>query len=189
MTEQMNDLTIIRQAGPDDAAAVAAIHCESWRSAYRGILPDVYLDQEAPAERLRYWRAKLAAAKEGGFVLLAVNGGDPVGFVAVSRPGEPGYDADIDSLHVSPDVRGGGVGRRLLGAAAQRLLTEGAGSACLRVYDANEAAARFYRRLGGMADATGIDPFAGADMPDTRYGWRDLAALATACASTPERPA
>lgn len=181
MREDTDDIMNIRPAGPEDAAAVAAIHCESWRSAYRGILPDAYLDHEAPAERLRYWAAKLAAPSEGGFVLMAANGGDPVGFVAVSRPGEPGYDADIDSLHVDPARRGGGVGQRLLGAAAARLVADGASSACLRVYDANEAAARFYRRLGGVADATGIDPFAGADMPDTRYGWRDLAALAAAC--------
>ena len=189
MTEQKNDLTIIRPAGPDDAAAVAAIHSESWRQVYRGILPDAYLDNETREERLRYWTTALSAPQQGCFVLLAQRRNNPLGFVAVRRPGEPGYDADIDNLHIVPGRRGGGVGRRLLGAAAARLLAEGAGSACLRVYDANKAAARFYRRLGGLADATGIDPFAGADMPDTRYGWRDLAALVAACASTPARPA
>ncbi len=181
MTEQKNDLTIIRPAGVKDAAAVAAIHCDSWRSAYRGILPDDYLENEVKEERLRYWTAALAAPQPGCFVLLAQRRMSPLGFVAVRRPGEPGYDADIDNLHIVPGRRGGGVGRRLLGAAAARLLADGAISACLRVYDGNKAAARFYRRLGGVADATGIDPFAGADMPDTRYGWRDLAALAAAC--------
>ena len=181
MPDSSRERTSIRPAGAGDAETIAAIHCESWRAVYRGILPDGYLDREVAGERRRYWSAALSAPAPGGFVLVAARGADILGFIAVARPGEPGYEAVIDNLHVRPGLRGGRIGRRLLGAAAARLAAEGAASACLRVFDANKAAARFYRKLGGIADATGIDPFAGANMPDTRYGWRDLAALAAAC--------
>lgn len=181
-------MTEIRTATLDDAPAVATIHSESWRDAYRGILPDDYLDREAARERRRYWTKALARPGRRGFVLIAVRGEETLGFVSVSRPGETGYDADIENLHVEPGLRGEGLGRKLLGAAAERLMAAGAISACLRVYDANKGAARFYRRMGGVADARGLDPFAGADMPDTRYGWRDLAVLAAACGVTPAPP-
>lgn len=176
-----SDPPVIRTAGAGDAAAIANLHTESWREVYRGILPDAYLDHEIVGERLRYWTLALAT-QTGGFVLVACHDGAPSGFIAVARYGEPGYDAVVDSLHVAAAWRGGGLGRRLMGQAASRLLAAGASSVCLRVFDANAAAIRFYRRLGGWPDGAGVDGFAGADMPDTRFGWPDLAALRDACA-------
>ena len=170
----------IRTAGAGDAAAIASLHTQSWREVYRGILPDTYLNHEVGGERLRHWTGALAAS-DGGFVLVAGTDDAVSGFIAVARDSEPGYDAVIDSLHVAAAWRGCGLGRRLMGQAAARLLADGATSVCLRVFDANTAAIRFYRRLGGRPDGTGIDPFASADMPDTRFGWRDLAALREAC--------
>ncbi len=171
---------LIRPATATDADVVAALHADSWREVYRGILPDAYLDGDVDEERRLHWRALLSEPR-AGFVLVACHGDVPSGFIAVRRGGEPGYDAVIDSLHVAARWRGSGLGRRLMGCAATRLRAEHASSVCLRVYDANRGAIRFYRRLGGQPDGTGIDPFAGADMPDTRIGWRDLAALCAAC--------
>ena len=176
-----SDPETIEEAGAGDAAAIAAIHAASWREVYRGILPDRFLDHDVAEERRRYWVAALADPRSGDFTLAALRGGAVRGFISVARGGEPGYDAVIDSLHVMPGGRGAGLGRRLIGHAAAWLIEEGAASVALRVYKANEHAIRFYERLGGLADGTGIDPFAGADMPDTRYGWRDLPALAKAC--------
>jgi ribosomal protein S18 acetylase RimI-like enzyme len=172
----------IAEAGAGDAAAIAAIHTASWREVYRGILPDRFLDHDVAEERQAYWDAALASPRPGDFTLTALRGGTIRGFISVMRGGEPGYDAVIESLHVLPGERGGGLGRRLIGRAAARLIDEGASAVALRVYDANKAAIRFYERLGGQRDGTGIDPFAGADMPDIRYGWRDLPTLAHACA-------
>ena len=175
------DTETIAEAGADDAAAIAAIHIESWRAVYRGILPEDYLDHDVVDERRAYWNAALANPRGGDFTLAAARGGIVVGFISVTRDGEPGYDATIGSLHVMASGRGAGLGRRLMGRAVARLIDDSASSVALTVYDANEAAIRFYERLGGIADGAGIDPFAGANMPDTRYGWRDLPALRRAC--------
>lgn len=175
------DTETIDEARADDAAAIAAIHIESWRAVYRGILPDDYLDHDVVGERRAYWNAALANPRGGDFTLAAARSGIVVGFISVTRAGEPDYDATIGSLHVMASGRGAGLGQRLMGRAAARLIDDGASSVALTVYDANAAAIRFYERLGGIADGAGIDPFAGANMPDTRYGWRDLPALRRAC--------
>ncbi len=176
-------MTGFRDAAPKDAAAIAALHAESWRFNYRGILPDAYLDGELYTEREAVWRDRLDAPRPGQLVIVATQRGTLGGFVAIFRDGEPGFDAEIENLHVRPRLCRQGLGRRLLGAAVERLAADGVSSACLWVYDANEAAVRFYQRLGGTADKRGFDPFAGADAPHTRIVWPDLAKLEHACRS------
>ena len=41
-----------RPAAAGDAAAIAALHVESWRTAYRGLVPDEFL--AGPVERDRH---------------------------------------------------------------------------------------------------------------------------------------
>lgn len=174
-------MTEFRDAGPEDAQAIAALHAESWRAHYRGILPDAYLDGEVLAERQAVWRKALGAPRAGQLVMVAVQQATLAGFVAIVREGEPDFGAEIENLHVRPGLHGRGLGRRLLGAAVGRLAADGVTSACLWVFDANEAAIRFYRRLGGTPDKQGFDPFAGAHAPHTRIVWPDLAVLQRAC--------
>lgn len=174
-------ITDIREAGTGDALAIADLHIESWRVAYQGILPRDYLAHTIVAERRDYWRQALESLCSGDFVLVLPGSVGLLGFIGVLRGREPGYDALIDNLHVQPGHTGQGLGRRLLGAAAGRLLRQGMESACLWVFDDNLPTVRFYQRLGGLADQRGTDPFAGAHKPHTRYGWRDLAGLRDAC--------
>lgn len=49
----------IREAGRDDAAAIAAIHCASWRSAYTNVLEQSFLDGPIEADRIELWRRRL----------------------------------------------------------------------------------------------------------------------------------
>ena len=147
----------IRPATVADADAIAALHAASWRSAYRGIFKD---EHARPVAR---WRAsgalagKLGAMAPNDTVLIA---GD-VGFIAVWAKGDPGFGAYIDNLHVRPDRRSGGLGRRLLGAAMQRVAARGERRAYLWVFDDNTRAIDFYRRLGGEIVERGLDEIDG----------------------------
>jgi predicted N-acetyltransferase YhbS len=118
----MNSSITLRRAGPDDWAAVAAIHAASWRSAYRGIYPDGYLDEEAAEERRAHWRRALAEMDpELDAVFLAEQSALPVGFACLRRQAEAAGPV-LDNLHVLPERKGEGIGRRLIGAAAGRLV-------------------------------------------------------------------
>src|SRR6201986_2388512 len=46
---------LLRPAEPDDAAAVARVHVCSWQIAYRGLLPEEYLDALAPEDRAPHY--------------------------------------------------------------------------------------------------------------------------------------
>src|SRR3954471_4189823 len=49
----------IREATLGDASAIARIHVETWRSAYRGIIPAAHLDSLSVEQRTRGWEQNL----------------------------------------------------------------------------------------------------------------------------------
>ena len=174
-------MTLIVDAGPGDAAAVAHIHATSWKTTYRGILPDSYLDNQADDERAAYWQAALQDQRYA-IVKLACVSEKFVGLIALRKDsGDKGYDFTIEHLHLLPEHRGQGLGRDLLRAGAEAARGEGAASLCLWVFEANTAAIGFYERLGGVTDAHGVDKFAGSDAPDRRIGWHSLDTLIARC--------
>jgi ribosomal protein S18 acetylase RimI-like enzyme len=170
----------IRPATVADADAIAALHAARWRSAYRGILRDSTLGPALDDERRTHWRSELAAMVPDDTVLIA---GD-VGFIAVWAEGDPGFGAYIDNLHVRPERRSAGLGRRLLGEAMRRVAGRGETGAYLWVFEDNVRAIDFYCRLGGEIVEGGIDEVDGVKVAQSRIAWRDTARLADACRTT-----
>ncbi|WP_420993442.1 GNAT family N-acetyltransferase [Cupriavidus sp. 30B13] len=168
-------------AGPRDAALVASLHARSWQHAYRGVLPDGYLEQEAPAQRLRTWRARLVDGAEAPLeVTLARVDGEPAGFSCLQPHAEPEFGIYLDNLHVMPQWHGMGVGKRLFAACVRRAIAGWPGQPLfLYVLDANVQARGFYRRLDGIEGEPFDDPFPGADLMVAvrRVSWNDLDAL------------
>lgn len=172
----MSDVAI-RPATVADADDIAALHAASWRSAYRGIFKDDTLGPSLDGERQTHWRARLAAMAADDTVLIA---GD-MGFIAVWAKGDPDFGAYIDNLHVHPERRSGGLGRRLLGEAMRRVARRGERGAYLWVFDDNVRAIDFYRRLGGEIIEGGFDEIDGLPVAHSRIAWNDTARLAEAC--------
>jgi len=92
-------------------------------------------------------------------VVLAKLGGDPVGFALFFHNystflGRPGLY--LEDLYVRPEARSKGVGMALLRHLARLARERGCGRLEWWVLDWNEAAIRFYRKLGAepMADWT-----------------------------------
>ncbi|MBI5268002.1 MAG: GNAT family N-acetyltransferase, partial [candidate division Zixibacteria bacterium] len=50
-----------RIATPADAPAIAELHAASWRTAYRGVLSDTYLDGNIIDERTAVWHSRLTS--------------------------------------------------------------------------------------------------------------------------------
>ncbi|MEJ2655397.1 MAG: hypothetical protein P8Z69_08905, partial [Acidihalobacter sp.] len=45
----------IRRAVADDARGIAQVHVKSWQAAYRGLLPQSYLDALSVEQREAFW--------------------------------------------------------------------------------------------------------------------------------------
>ncbi len=87
----MTDSVALVPAGPEDARAIAALHVKSWRSAYRGLVPDEFLAGPVEDDRNTLWESRLSVPDEARLVLKAVDqDGIMVGFTCVLRDADPG---------------------------------------------------------------------------------------------------
>ncbi|MBT1698045.1 GNAT family N-acetyltransferase [Fulvivirgaceae bacterium PWU4] len=169
----MIDCTV-RLANTSDFSAIASLHAASWRTAYKGILPDQFLGDGLETEREAYWIKKMSALKEKEFVLIAESKGEAVGFIAVLDKPENGIDAFIDNLHARPDMKGMGIGERLMREAAKKLAAGNRKSVYLWVLVGNTAAEGFYLSKGArIADTTTV-VFGGSEVLQRRFVWDTL---------------
>lgn len=163
---------IIRDAKRSEFQSLAVLQIKSWRSVYRGIMPDAYLDDEIEDDLHTRW-SKLDPTGDD-LVLLADQGGI-AGFITIwCKP-----DPFIDNLHVDPDLRSKGIGESLMRASAERLLQSGYDRVSLYVAAQNQRAAAFYRRLGGhFGEVERLHQENGGPVEAIEVVWDDLAELA-----------
>ncbi|MEO1329689.1 MAG: GNAT family N-acetyltransferase [Pseudomonadota bacterium] len=169
----------LRNAGPDDAAAIAALHTASWRSTYRGMLPDAYLDGALAADKAAHWADKMVSLGPEDVVLAAEAEGRLVGFVA-AWPDPAVVDGYfLDNLHADPGLRGRGIGRALMTALRDRITPRGARQMWLTVFPENAVAVGFYQRMGGQPGLLLTDEIGGNPCAAQAYYWLDLTRLGT----------
>jgi GNAT superfamily N-acetyltransferase len=163
----------------EDCEIVAGVHALSWGLAYRGILPDAYLDHEVNADRLTHWQRRLSAPSANDVGVLALQDGHPVGFAFAIRDEHAHWGSLLDNLHVRSGERGRGIGRGLMRQLVAKLLSAGSTSGLhLWVYDANRSARRFYESLGGKIVHTEIANTPGGGQARAHvYAWASLREL------------
>jgi len=164
----------LRPALASDAQSIARLHAESWRTAYRGIYRDEYLDGDVVEERTTVWAQRFASPAENQFVTLATEGDDLLGFVCAYGDVDARWGTLVDNLHVRLDQQGRGIGRCLLAAAATWSRERyPAAPLHLWVLDANAKARRFYERLGAQPQESALsEPPGGGSVTGWRYAWR-----------------
>jgi RimJ/RimL family protein N-acetyltransferase len=144
----------LRRAAPEDAAALAAVEIRSWRAAYRGLMPDAYLDELSEAQKTAAWRQNLLKHGPSGRkrVCVALSDAGICGFVRVGPLVEEGEIGLIYLLYVLPEQWSRGIGTVLMQAGMQELRDLGMCEVILWVLRDNLHARRFYEQLGWTPD-------------------------------------
>lgn len=144
----------VRSAVVADAEAVERVRAASWRSGYRGIVPDAFLasftgDVDA---RRRY----LADPPQGGAELVATDRDEVIGWIAAGATRDEEHDAavmgEIYACYVAPAHWGRGVGGLLLSSALRSLERGGRTRVILWVLKDNPRARAFYASAGFRPD-------------------------------------
>ena len=162
-------------ADVDDAEAIAVLHAESWRSAYRGLLPDEFLDGPVFENRRALWVSRMRAPGADRRLVCKAVGDDGalLGFACVLLDAEPAWGALLDNLHVRPDLKGSGIGYALFRACREWVRSTIPGTNMhLTVLEGNERACRFYERQRGTIIARHqVEVLPGVHRPVLRYSW------------------
>jgi ribosomal protein S18 acetylase RimI-like enzyme len=174
----------VRPASVADCQVLASVQVESYRSAYAGLLPPVYLAHLTYEEQEEDWHSLLTSPTEQ-MLLVAEGVGEGVLGYALSEPtleGGHGYEAELLALHVRRTHQRQGVGTQLVAVTASALHGRGRSSIGLWVLERNSAR-RFYEKLGGAE--IGRRPWVnnacfGTEVLEVEYAWPDITLLCQA---------
>ena len=171
--------TIIRRATSDDARGIAHVHIEAWRSAYRGIVADEFLDTISEDERTDRWSEILDRPEQVTFVAVAEEHGI-VGFAngGPERDGREDYRGELYAIYILPDWHGQGIGGRMVATFTSWLIDSGFNTMLVWVL-ADNPFRRFYERLGGKLVGKKEIEIGNQKLVEVAYGWNDVTALLT----------
>jgi GNAT superfamily N-acetyltransferase len=169
----------IRTATVQDAAAIAKVHVESWRTTYKGIVPDDFLARLSSAQREQFWRrAVLDSCSRTVIAVAEEESRGVVGFASggPERSGDPVYTGELYAIYLLAQHQRRGAGRLLATALVRQLLQDGITALLLWVLAENPAR-QFYERLGGQPVYAKTVTIGGAPLVEVAYGWRDVHTL------------
>jgi len=128
----------IREMNADDIDKVRELYILGWQNAFKGIVPQDYLDNM----NLEGWAPPL----DGAYILT--NGTEILGTSSIS----PARDASLEgwgeiiSIYILPELIGLGYGHILFEAVKEKLLKLGYDQIYLTVFEDNMRARKFYEK-------------------------------------------
>ena len=171
---------MIRQATPHYARAIAEIHVDAWRSTYKGIVSDEFLENLSYEKRESQWMERFSDGDNANFVYVVENDYSKVVGFAACGPGraeELDFDGEIYAIYIAQQYQRRGYGRELIKASVAALTDSGINSMAIWVLEDNLPSRRFYESMGGVIIERNIIPIGGVDLPEVAYGWRCLSAF------------
>lgn len=174
MTQPKIRTVRVRRAVVDDADAIERVRTDTWRDAYRGLMPDSLLDGlDYDATRRR---AQMAAPPPYQFVLVAEDDGAVIGFCigGRARPPEEGFGGEVYAIYVLPEHHARGAGRALMEAAAGEMIERGHRSMIIWVLRDNAPSRLFYEHMGGRHVRDEVRELDGVRITESGYGWEDI---------------
>ncbi|WP_405845897.1 GNAT family N-acetyltransferase [Streptomyces sp. NBC_01518] len=167
------DLLRIRPMTLADCDRVSEIRVLGWQFAYRGLMPQSFLDGLSATADAERRRARFAESDGSVLNLVASVGDEIIGWAALGpyREGElRAEDAELYALYLDPKHVGTGAGRALIQEALRRAAALGHDRVYLWVVRGNARARRFYERAGFRADGA-EEPYEveGVLVPELRY--------------------
>ncbi len=172
----------VRDAGIDDADAIATAHIDGWRAGFRGVVPDEYLDaEEFATSRRDRWRAWtwqsipdshlfVVAQHERvvGFGHAGPEGAEPHAFGTAPDTSAATGRGEIYGFYLHPIAWGSGSAGALMSRCEEFLRDEGYTSAVLWVLRDNPRARAFYEKVG-WHDTGAESTFSPSDPPNPAF--------------------
>ncbi|QNU39537.1 GNAT family N-acetyltransferase [Geobacillus sp. 44B] len=167
---------IIREAALSDAEGIAKVHVDCWRTTYKNIISDDFLNKLSYEQRTKLWVQNIS--REDNYVYVAENEeGQIIGFTdgGKEKSGKyPGYDGDVTSIYILKEYQGLGIGRKLLRQLFKKFISLNIHSSIVWVLKDNNSRF-FYERLGAKIVVDNEFIKIGNDnLKLIAYGWESI---------------
>ncbi|PKM76926.1 MAG: GNAT family N-acetyltransferase [Firmicutes bacterium HGW-Firmicutes-15] len=162
----------IREANLNDISSIAKVTVDTWKTAYRGIIDDTYLDNLCYEEREKGWRL---FPFHNSFVYVFEEESQIVGFAAAGpeRTSNPVYQGELYAIYVYSSHQNKGIGSALFRSVMKKFEESGVYSIMLWVLS-DSPYRRFYElHRGQTVDSTMLE-MDGFKSEITSYGWLDI---------------
>jgi ribosomal protein S18 acetylase RimI-like enzyme len=171
-------MMLVRRATSADAPLIAQVQVEGWRSTYRGIVADEFLDTMSTEAHTRQWLDALDRPEHLTWVVEAKNDG-MVAFAdgGPERTGRQDFRGELYAIYILHGWRGRGIGKRLVRQAAGALLESDMETMLVWVL-ADNPHRRFYEALGGRPVDEQEIQIGNQRLVEVAYGWDDLRSIA-----------
>ena len=145
----------IRLAIPEDASGIAEVHVAAWRAAYKGHMPDDFLNNLTVEQKTTAWRRALQESSPGTTVVWEQQQ-HIVGFCVYGPSRDPDASAnttgELVAINFHPDYWRRGFGTVMCRHVIDESEKRNWGSLTLWVLKENLPARRFYECLSFLPD-------------------------------------
>lgn len=153
----------------DDIKNQALVHCLSFRKAYKGIIPDSFLDDFTVEKREKFFTDEYEKYKD---TFTIKEHETLIGFATLGKNRDSDKDdsvGEVWGIYIHPDYWGKGYGSKLFDFSISELRKRGYKEITLWVFEKNQRARTFYEKKGFSFDGTKkeIDP--GEKLIEIRY--------------------
>lgn len=165
---------VIRNAKIEDCRDLGRVHAQSWKIAYKGIVPDSFLEEMTGEKSEKRFINAISQGIENNIVAVIEN--QIVGFTCIGKCRDSDVDhkyGEIWGIYLLPSCWRQGIGTKLLLHDISILKNEGFDKVSLWVLEDNISARRFYEKFGFEYDGTKKELNFGKVINEIRYR-RDL---------------
>ena len=167
----------IRQAKAEDAAGIAKVHVDSWRSTYKDIMPAEFLRSLSYGKRTDLWKNNIAV-KEDYVVVAVTDEGTILGFGTASKRATNTVEksGDLTSIYLLEEYKGQGIGKMLLKELFLHFKQLDYERIFVEVLEANETK-YFYEYYGAELIKTVDIKIEGNILKELIYEWKNINAV------------
>ncbi|QUG42028.1 GNAT family N-acetyltransferase [Psychrobacillus sp. INOP01] len=163
----------VREAIVSDAAGIALVHVESWRTTYKNILPNKFLLNLSYKRRELFWETSIP---EGNVFVAENDEGKIVGFASggKERSGHyEGFKGELTSIYILKEYQGIGIGKQLLKSVVRGIEKLGINTMLVLVIEDNNSKS-FYEAMGSKKIGVVEVEIAGKKLNELIYGWDNI---------------
>ena len=134
-----------------DAKSVAEIHTLSWQFAYKGIVPQEFLDAIDVKKREENWVRGIIDDPSLIRLVAKDDNQQSLGFICGlnCRDNNPQIDSELWAIYVDPDKIKHGIGKSLFNSFTAVLKNKNFSKMNVWVLEDNKIARNFYEKMGG----------------------------------------